>query len=214
MLHRFSKTSSLLAYLITAFLFIDIFNKVFIAHEPERIFWYSTVGLAFMAVALFTENSFLVTAVACALFIPEGIWTIGFFSFLFFQKSFPGISSHAFSLSLVRYASFITLYHLIFIPSLIYATTQLKKVSRFGWVGAFLFASIVGMLTYTLNDGHDNINCIYSIQNCISLISPLYKISNPLRIVIAIMLLTLFIYIPTNIVLFKTIRQKHRKSKG
>lgn len=213
MLYRFSKTQSLLASLVAIFLFIDIFNKAFMAHEPGRIFWYSTVGLAFTAVALFTENSFLVTTVACALFIPEGIWTLGFFFFLFSQKSLPGVSPHAFSLSLTRYASFITLYHLLFIPSLVYAVLHLKKVSHFGWLGAFSFASIVAILTYTLNNGHDNINCIYSIQNCVSLISPLYKISNPLRIIIAVTLLTLFVYIPTNIVLSKVIKQKSRKRR-
>lgn len=192
-----------LSLLIFAILLIDIVDKVFITKTPARVFWYSTIGLAFTGLAVLTENSFIVTVALCLLLLPEGLWTLGFVLYTLSHGHFLNLPSYAFSLDFRNFSSFITVYHLLFIPSLIFALYKAKKISAFGWIGAAVFALIVGILAYALNKNPDNINCIYSVKNCLNTVSPLYRIPNPERIVVAVVLLTLLIYLPTNLILLK-----------
>lgn len=80
---------------------------------------------------------------------------------------------------------------------------DLKKINPKGWIGAIVFALIVGFLTYVFGKSTDNVNCVYSTANCISNIEILYKISNPLRIMVAVFLLGIFVYMPTNYLLMR-----------
>lgn len=198
-----AKIYLILSLSFAIFFLSDAVAKIFVFHAPARILWYSTLGLLLVSLALITESSFLVTTAICTLFFLEGLWTVGFFYFVLFHGQLIQISTHAFSVNFRDFVSFVTLYHLLFIPSLIYALLNLKKVSRFGWIGACFFAVGVGILSFIFAGGHDNINCIYSVNNCIRFLGPIYKISNPFRILTVVFLLTLFVYIPTNIILWQ-----------
>ena len=193
----------LLLLLTLSLFFLDTFYKVFILHAFYRVFWYSTMGLFLISLALILENSFIATTSMVALFLIEGIWTVGFFYSFLTHNQILSLSSSTFDINLRNYYSLITLYHLIFIPILIFIFTKLKRVNSNGWIGAAAFASVVGFLTYVFGSSSDNVNCIYSTQNCISNIRFLYNIQNPLRIIIAVFLLTVFVYIPTNYFLIK-----------
>ncbi len=203
---KISKLSLFLSVVLTLFFLVDVFNKLYFLHAPERIFWYSTIGLFFTIIALISENGFLITALFCALFVFEGLWTIGFVSQVFFHKPFLGIASYAFSLRTTRLEFIITMYHLFFIPTYMYLVLKTKKVHQFGWIGASCFAFVIGVATYVFTSGRENINCIYKANDCLSIPLPLYALANPLRIIVAVVLLTLFIFIPTNFILKRFVR--------
>lgn len=203
-----SLTNLYLGLLIIISFFIDAIFKIFVFEQPGRVLWYSTLGLLFMAAALFRKSSFMSTAVISAFFFLEGLWTIGFFYILIFQESFFGFSPYAFSLDIKNISTIVTLYHLLFLPVVVYLYINLKKVSPFGWVGASLFALATGLLTYFFNNGPDNVNCIYSVDNCAKILNPLYSISNPLRIFAVVAVVTFFVYIPTNIILWQVKKSK------
>lgn len=202
------KTYFFLSIVLILSFVVDAIAKVVILQAPARVFWYSALGLVLLAMAFLMESSFLMTTTICVLFFIEGLWTLGFFYFLIFHGQVLQVSTYAFSVNFRDFSSFVTLYHLFFVPFIIYAYMHLKKVSRFGWLGAFFFALFAGVIAFMFAGGHDNINCVYSAATCIRFLEPFYKIPNPYRILVVVSVLTLFVYIPTNIILWELKRLK------
>lgn len=192
-----------LGVLMFSFWFADTIYKTFVLHAPLRTLWFSSAGLGVTTLALFTRSSFLITSMFSALTVIEGVWDVGFFSQLLFHKKISGVAEYAFASNYPKWEFFITLYHLLIIPVIIFALIKVKKIHKFGWLGATLFTSIVVFLTYFLVQSPENINCIKTIDYCQTFFRPLYRFDNPLRIFVGIFVATLFLYLPLNLILIR-----------
>lgn len=191
------------ALILFLFWIADTFTKIFILGEPLRTLWFSSVGLIITAIALFTESSFLITSMFSALAVIEGIWDIGFFSKLLFNISIPGVAVYAFQNGYPNWQFVITLYHLFIIPALFFAVIKIKKIHKWGWIGATLFTSLIAFLTYTLPGNKENINCIFRVDYCQSFLKPLYQFDNPERILVGVYLLSALLFLPLNYLLIR-----------
>lgn len=192
-----------LGTLMFFFWILDAAYKTFVLHAPLRTLWFSSAGLGVTTLALFTKNSFLITSMFSALTVIEGIWDVGFFSQLLFGIKIPGVAEYAFASNYPRWEFFITMYHLLLVPVVIFALIKVKKIHKLGWLGATLFTTVISFLTFFLVRGKENINCIFSQDYCQFFLKPLYQFDNPARIFMGIFILTFFIYIPLNILLVK-----------
>lgn len=199
----FAKPNFLAAYVLVIFWLLDVFNKIFIAHVPLDVLWYSSLSLLLLIVALLTENVFLLSSAFCIVFFIEGMWSIGFLSILVADKHLLGIAEYAFSSGYPKQEFVITLYHLLLVPASFIGISTIKTVHKQAWIGALIFSTFVALATFLLAQPTNSINCIYIKKYCQNFLWFLYDFPIPLRIFLGITLITLFIYIPTNYLLLK-----------
>lgn len=182
---------------------VDFINIVFIIQKSITLLWYSNTGLLATAIALLRRDSRLIFTLFCALFVIEGIWGVGFFSLLLFNKAIPGVADYAFAPSYSNKDFILSLYHLVTPISLLVALVKFRKVYKYGWVGAMIFASVLTFITYFLVDKSQNVNCVHTLDHCRSMLSFLYTFNNPLRLFLGIACITVVVYIPTNYILYQ-----------
>jgi len=182
-------------------------------HRPSWLLWYSSAGLFTTGIALLTENTLLIYSAFCALFAMEGLWTIDFLYAILVKKSLLGFTAYAFAPSFGRKDFFMTLYHILIPISLLTAILNNPKANKYGWLGAIVFVSILGFLTYFLVGPNDRVNCIHSLSSCQSVFTFLYKIQNPYRIFVALLGLVIFVYVPSNYLVI-TLKKKQTKNKS
>lgn len=191
----------LLGMLSISFWILDSLNKIFILHKPYLMIWYSSVGLLLTAIGLIRKNSFLLSSMFCALLLIESMWLISFFTILIVHHPITPIANYAFAADFPRFEFFTTLYHILLVPSVVFALTLIKKVHPLGWLGAFIFATGVSLIALLITPNNDNVNCIYA--PCEELFNHLYQYPNPWRIFLATISLTFFVYLPLNIATLK-----------
>jgi hypothetical protein len=185
---------------------IDVFNNVFSLHAPLWSLWFSSVGIGLTAVALLTRNTFMLSSLFCALFVVELSWNIGFFSHLLFHKSFLGLTDYLFSGYYSEKDFIITSYHTVMLPFLLIGIWKGKTVHTHAWIGAAIFTAALTFFTYFLAGTHENTNCVHVIHDCRAFLFFLEPISNPLRTMVGVFLMTVILFIPTNYALMKFIK--------
>lgn len=182
----------------------DTYLKIFILHAPNRMLWYSSAGLLITTIGLFKRSSFLLTAMFCALVINESIWTISFFSNLFFHKDITNVASYAFKQDYPIYKFIITTYHLTLVPAATIGLVTVRKIHRFGWLGSFCFVTFLALLAFLFPDPFgENVNCVAreTVGSCRLYFSYLYPLGQFWGMIAAFGSLTLVIYLPLNYLL-------------
>ena len=181
----------------------DFINIIFFVNKAVTLLWYSNVGLLATAIALLRKDSRLIFTLFCALFVIEGIWGVGFFSLFLFNKAIPGVADYAFAPSYSTKDFIFSLYHILTPIALLIAVVKFRKIYKHGWVGATVFASTLIFITYFFVDKAQNVNCVHTLSHCRSFLSFLYTFSNPSRLFLGLIFVTVVVYIPTNYILYQ-----------
>lgn len=186
--------------------FLNFLNNAVLTNNYGWLLWYSSAGLLITGIALISQNIKLLYSVFCALFVAETLWIVDLFYITFSHHPLIGFTGYMLSSSFNTNDLYFTLYHLLIPISLFMAIHQTKKTYKYGWIGAIIFATTLITLTYFLAGPISQVNCVHSINQCHTIFSFLYGIGNPYRIIIALIGLTVFVFIPTNYILlyFKT----------
>lgn len=193
-----------------AFWIADFILKIFVLGTPSRIFWLSSTGLGLTTIGLFTRNRFLLTAMFCALLIPEGMYIPSFLGNIFFQSDPTKVAAYAFAPSFPTFRFVVTMHHLTIIPSLITGILLTRKIHPHGWIGATFYVLIIGMLSFIFSDSTENINCIQRerVGSCSLYFSYFYQFEPAsLRIFFVTGLLGFFVYLPINLLLLFAARR-------
>lgn len=200
-----------IALILACFWIADTWEKIFILHSPARILWWSSMGLGLTVIGLVTRNIFLITSMFCMLFVTESLWTLSFLSNLFFRNDNFLFAQYAFGEKFPAWAFLITLFHLLIIPSLIFALIKLKRVSSYGWAGAYVFGLLVAYLAYFFPDQREDINCVRGeIAGCKLYLQHLYFLPVGYRIFFAASFQLILFYIPLNMLLIILQRGKSK----
>jgi hypothetical protein len=197
---------TVLGIISLAYWLFDVINNIFFLHEAVWSLWFSSVGIGLTAIGLLTRNTFLLSSLFCALFVVEMSWNIGFFSHVLFHKSFMGMTDYLFIGSYTMKDFLITSYHVVMLPFLLAAIIREKAVHKMAWIGAAVFSAGVLTLTYFFAGPRDTINCVHTLDNCKAFLFFLDHISNPMRTILGIAVMTIVVYIPTNYLLIKLIK--------
>lgn len=200
---RFKDPLFYVALVDFVFWLADTYLKLFVLDAPRRMLWYSSMGLLFSAIAIFLRNKTLITAMFCALLVNEGLWSVSFLSQLFFGVNIGKVATYAFTKEFPKLNFYITIYHLLIIPSLLFALIKLKTVSKWGWLVAGAFCLTVSLLAFAFPDQHDNVNCVQreTVGICRIFFSPFYDWDPFWRIFFVTNLYTLVIFLPINLTL-------------
>lgn len=91
-----------------------------------------------------------------------------------------------------------SLYHLLLAPFSLLGALLINRVSKYAWIYSSLGALALGIGTYLFIDNSrgENINCVF--ESCENLFSPIYLVTNPLRIILGTLLLGLLVFLPSN----------------
>lgn len=202
------------ALILAGFWILDTWYKLAVQNAPTRMLWYSSTGLAATSVALLTRNKLLLTSLFCLLIFQETVWLISFFSNLFSLKDYFHLASYAFGKSYPKIELFITLFHLLILPSIFYGLYKIKSASRYGWLGAYVFALIINYLPLIFPDSIEDVNCVRGdIESCRMFFEIFYKVDPSLGILGGVTYQLVVLYIPANFLLIKLMNNKQNISK-
>ena len=188
----------------------DFINLVVISNRPGWLLWYSSAGLFFTSIALLTNNIKLIYTAFCALFFIEAVWSVDFTLKLLFNYPYA-LTAYAFESSFSRKDFFMTLYHFLIPLSLFMAVISNKKTYKYGWLGALMYASTLLFGVYLFVNPTEDVNCVHPSARCTSTLGFIYSIDNPYRIILVLVLVTIFLYIPSNYFLLKLKKNKDTK---
>lgn len=176
-----------------------LYLYLYIDFVPQYLLWYSSLGLLLLGVALVTKNELLSSIAFCSLFAIEGFWLINFI-LAFFDLSI-GNKSYSFMPGSPNFDPLGSVYHIFLAPLSLFSILQIKKIYKSAWVYSTLGSFTIGILTYIYasNMEQENINCLF--QSCEPLFTSVYQIPNPTRIIVSTILLSLIIFLPSNLVL-------------
>ncbi len=129
----------------------------------QNVFWWCDHAVLIMGLAILFRNRFWLTAELNIALIPQFLWSIDFFSKLFFNKFIFGFTAYMFeghwAFKLLSYQ------HLfVFILALI-ALILLGNADKRAWIGSLIhgiFLFIAGLLI----PAYYNINCVH--KNCLN----------------------------------------------
>lgn len=194
--------------IITLTVYLWYVYLYFNTQKPEFLLWYSQLGLMFLSLALLLRSYILISIAFCSLFFIEGFWFVNFITALFFDFSLGNIG-YKFIPGSPDFDFLGSVYHLILAPLSLVGVLVADRIYKLAWVYSSLLALILGLLTYILLDNSDgeNINCIFN--SCEQLFSIVYRFPNPYRIFLGCILLSLFIFLPSNklIIIIKKIQK-------
>lgn len=193
----------IIAFILICFWLADTYVKVVVDDAPARVLWWSSAGLLLTVAGLYLKNTLILTGIACVLLLPESIWTLSFFSNLILKKDALLFTEYAFKPDYSPLKFIVTFYHLLAIPSLILGLYCIKKIHSRGWILAYVFSLVISYLAYIFPDQYSNVNCTQTetAGRCWLYFRYLYPLNDVIRIFLAATILTLFVYLPVNLVL-------------
>jgi hypothetical protein len=121
------------------------------------------------------------------------------------------MTRYMFNSTLPTHQFAISLYHLILVPASIIGLISIRTVSRYGWIGAFLFVTIINVIAYYFPDSTENINCIQgpTLFSCKFFFNNVYSLRETYfngldkiwTVLLVSAILTFFVYLPVNLIL-------------
>jgi hypothetical protein len=178
----------------------DAVNVIYFLHTPASLLWYSSTALLFTGVSLIIQNKKMLSIAFCAFFILESMWTISFLTGILFHKPLLGITDYMFDPSYAKRNFYTSMYHILISPSLLVAVLKIKPYYKWAWIWSMGIAAFLAVLTLFLVDPNEQINCIHMIRPC-KVFGFFNSIPDPFRVILGILLATLFAYIPSNYLL-------------
>jgi hypothetical protein len=127
---------------------------------PRNFLWLSDIALLATGVALWLENSLIVSTMAVGVLLPEIFWNVGFFVRLTTGRSITGLSEYMFESRRPLLSRMLSLFHVFLPPLLVWLVWRLGYDER-GFVAMTLLSLIVLPLTYATTKPEHNINWVH-----------------------------------------------------
>lgn len=129
---------------------------------PANYLWFSDIALIGMVPALWFENTFLASLMACAVLIPEALWGVSFFGRLLFGLRLIGLADYMFEEKSPRWLRSLSLFHVPLLLVLLWAVWRLGyDTSVLPW--AVAMAWVVLPVTRLVSGPERNINHVYRL---------------------------------------------------
>lgn len=191
----------------------DTLSKVFYIQLPQRIFWFCSLGFLIVLIGYFRKKSLILTSTLCLLFVIEVLWMISLLLNLIFWGNtliFTDISKYVFAPDYSKVRLVITMYHLLILPMILIGLYKIKRIHKYGWIGAILLMNVILWLGYFFPDVVDNMNCSLSIPGdaCYALFGPFYKMGYFFGYPAVSIFLGLIVFLPVNYFAIKYAEKK------
>ncbi len=127
---------------------------------PANFLWFSDIAFLALVPALWLENQFLVSLLACMVLVPEVLWSVSFFGRLIGLPHLTGLADYMFDEDSPRWLRAVSLFHVPLLAVIIWAPWRLGyDAGVLPW--AVLVAWVVLPLTRWLTAPERNINHVY-----------------------------------------------------
>jgi hypothetical protein len=162
---------------------------------PSNFLWFSDIALIVTGVALWLENSLLVSMMAVAVLLVEVLWNLSVASRVVIGRSIYGIGDYMFDPNEHWYLRTLSLFH-VFMPVVLVWMLIVLGYDERALVAQTLLSAVVFGVTYIVSDPRYNINRVFGPGSL-----PQRRL-HPLAYLAVLMLLwPLLVYVPTHVVL-------------
>jgi len=127
---------------------------------PRNFLWFSDIALLATGVALWLENSLIVSTMTVGVLLPEIFWNVGFFVRLTTGRSITGLSEYMFESWRPLFSRLLSLFH-IFLPPLLVWLVYVLGYDQRAFVSMTLVSLIVLPVTYAATKPEHNINWVH-----------------------------------------------------
>ncbi|MDH3304550.1 MAG: membrane-associated protein [Gammaproteobacteria bacterium] len=129
---------------------------------PANFLWFSDIALLALVPGLWLESSFIVSLMACMVFVPEILWGVSFFGRLLHLPRVIGLADYMFDEPSPLWLRAVSLFHVPLLAVIVWGTWRLGyDPGVYPW--AVLIAWLVLPLTRWLTEPEDNINHVYEL---------------------------------------------------
>jgi hypothetical protein len=161
------------------------------SYGPTNFLWLSDVALAFTFAALVTGNPLLASMPAVGVLPLELAWTIDFLT----GGRVIGLAGYMFDPKLSLYLRGLSLFHLALPPTLLFLLYELGYDRR-ALIYQTLLTWIILIITYVATDPEQNINWVFGPGS-----KPQRVLPPRLYLVLEMVVLPLFVLLPTHLIL-------------
>ena len=127
---------------------------------PANFLWLSDIAFLSLVPGLWLESSFIVSLVACMVFVAEALWSVSFFGRLLHLPRVTGIADYMFDNETPRWLRAVSLFHVPLLAVLVWGPWRLGyDPGVFPW--AVLITWAVLLLTRWLTGPERNVNHVY-----------------------------------------------------
>lgn len=166
-------------------------------YGPANFLWFSDIALLVAVPALWLESSLLASMMAVSITLLEIAWNIDFFGRLATGYGLFGLSNYMFDRRIPLWIRALSLFHIVLPPLLLWMVYRLGY-DKNALIAQTVLAWTVLPITYLLAPPSENINWVRGLRN-----HPQKKIPAPLYLILLMLMLTFFIYVPTHLLLKK-----------
>lgn len=192
-------------------LFVAVLVPIYwIQYGPQNFLWGSDLALFGTLLAVLLESRLLISMMAIAALIPELLWTADYIGRLIAGvEAVPGLGTqYMFNAEIPMFVRGLSLFHLVLPPLLIWL------LYRFGYERrAFAYQTVLAwlvlLITYLVTDPSANINWIYGFGR-----EPQTWMPERVYVVVLMICIPLFFYLPTHLVLSKLFGRPSERSVG
>jgi hypothetical protein len=128
---------------------------------PRNFLWFSDIALLATGVALWLENSLIVSTMAVGVLLPEIFWNVGFFVRLATGRSITRLTEYMFESWRPLFSRLLSLFHIFLPPLLIWLVARLGYDER-ALLAMTVLSTIVFPVTYAVTKPEHNINWVHA----------------------------------------------------
>jgi hypothetical protein len=166
-------------------------------YGASNFLWFSDIALFVTVPALWLESGLLASMVTLSILLLDVGWNIDFFGELLTGRSLFGLSKYMFAATMPLPVRLLSLFHIWLPPLLLWMVYRLGYDER-----AFLAQTVLAWMllpvTYWVTDPRENINWVRGPRG-----EPQEWMPGQLYLVLQMLVLPLFVYLPTHLVLKK-----------
>jgi hypothetical protein len=179
-------------------LFVSVLVPVYWMHYgPANFLWVSDIALLGTLVALWLENSFLLSMMTTGALAVDVTWNFVFFPALIMGGGMGGLVDYMFDGTISIWIRGLSLFHVGLPIVQLWAISKLGYDAR-GWKYQTLLGWIVVPLTYALTGPKENVNWVFGVTEV-----PQQWLPAPLYLIALMVLYPGLICFPTHLILKK-----------
>lgn len=177
-------------------LFVSFLVLVYwVRYGPANFLWFSDIALLLTVPALWLESALLASMSTVSVLALEIAWNADFFCRWLTRKSMFGLSSYMFDTTIQLPVRALSLFHIGLPPLLVWMVYRLGYDER-ALVAQTVLAWVVLPLSYWFAKPSENVNWVRGLRG-----RPHTRVPGLLYLVLLMLALPLFIYLPTHLVL-------------
>jgi hypothetical protein len=180
-----------IGYTLFACLLVAVY---WVKYGPANFLWFSDIALLITVPALWLESNLLASMAAISITFLELGWNVDFFGRLITGRSLLGLSKYMFDVTIPLPVRALSLFHIVLPPFLLWMVYRLGYNEQ-ALLAQTILAWAVLPMSYWLAEPAENVNWVRGFDK------PQTWIPAPLYLVLLMVFLPAFIYLPMHLLL-------------